>query len=1087
MAPRAMIGLEICHALKITICGFFFVMLHGLAFANPSSRVPLTVEEKAWLSDHTSQIELWYNDDFPPIEFANGNGDFVGLGADIFALVEEKLGIQVAKKCAPDWVKHLKALKNGECAIAPTIVKTPEREKYAQFTKPYIEIPIVIIGPTTLGSGLSLSDLSGKKIAIVKGFATEEFLTEYPEKLFDIIYVDDVLEGLRITAFGQVEAFVANLAVASYHISQQGISNLKVAGRTDYVFNLSIGVSNKYPLLFSSIQKALDTLSADELTALKEQWITLQLPHNDFSPRIVKLVISSALFLGALVICLLIISFFLKRRLNEKMRWLDQTKLELLQSEAEFRSFFENAPLPFAQLNVDTGAARINRCFTRTFGYTNKDLPNMDAWWPLAYPDPAYRITVQEQWEKAISDNRLPDPFKRDQEFSITSKTGEVKEVVISANHFGRRVLITLFDITELNHYQSELEKSADRFQTLFDVLPFSCVINDPHGRFLLANKYFCQAVQKSLDQIVGCTSEEVGQKIDPIAADKITNEIIRNGEVNNVEATVHIGDQARSILYSSKMIEWEGERAILSATVDITDRKLAVSALQASEENLRVTLNSIGDAVITTDMKGRVTRMNPVARQLTGWSTEEAQGQPLNAVFHIVSALTREPVQSPFQEILATGQVVGLANHTLLISRNGDQYHIADSGAPIRNDNGKMIGVVLVFRDITGEYQLQEQLRQSQKMEAIGVLAGGIAHDFNNILSALMGFTDLAKLQAGDNEKLKRYLNSVSSASFRARDLVQHILTFSRKADIKKHFVYLIPILKETLKFIRASLPANIEIRQQINVKSAQVFGDATQLHQVMMNLFTNAAYAMKAHGGQLDVTLDSVVLDKTDTHHFEKIKPGRYFHLTISDTGCGIPKGVMDRIFEPFFTTKRRKEGTGMGLSTVYGILQEMGGAISVDSEDGIGTTFKVLIPEKKKKSRIQNEVEYQLLRGEGQILIVDDELPILEATQEILGGLGYTVTATLSSHDALKKIEENPKQFDLVLTDMTMPEMNGLNLSRAIQSVNPEIPIVLCTGFGQGITNEIFESAGIVELIMKPLIASELSLAIHNALKR
>ena len=1072
--------------MRLIIYGVFIVIIHGLAFANPSSQVPLTVEEKAWLSEHTSQIELWYNDDFPPIEFTNGNGEFVGLGADIFALVEEKLGIQVAKKCAPDWVTHLKAMESGECALAPTIARTSEREKYIRFTTAYIEIPIVIIGPTTLGSGLSLSDLSEKNIAVVKGFATEEFLAEYPENQFNITFVSDVLEGLRITAFGQVDAFVANLAVASYHISEQGISNLKIVGRTDYVFNLCIGVSKKYPLLFSSIQKALDTLSADEFAALKEQWITLQLPHYGFSPRIIKLVILSVLFLGTLVISLLIISFFLKRRLNEKMRWLDQTKLELLQSEAEFRSFFENAPLPFAQLNVDTGAVHINRCFTRTFGYTNRDLPNMDAWWPLAYPDPVYRKTVQEEWEKATSDSRLFGAFQRDEEFSIISKTGEVKQVVISANHFGRRVLITLFDITELNHYQSELEKSADRFQTLFNVLPFSCVINDPQGRFLLANKYFCQTAQKSLDQIVGCSSEELGRKLDPIAAEKITNEIIRNGSVNNIEATVYVDDQARSILYSSRMIEWEGEKAILSATVDITDKNLAVSALQASEENLRVTLNSIGDAVITTDMKGNVTRMNPIAQQLTGWNAGEAGGQPLNAVFHIVSALTREPIESPLQKIMATGQVVGLANHTMLISRNGDQYHIADSGAPIRNDNGKMIGVVLVFRDITGEYKLQEQLRQSQKMEAIGVLAGGIAHDFNNILSALMGFTDLAKLQAGDNEKLKRYLNSVSSASLRARDLVQHILTFSRKADIKKHFVYLIPILKETLKFIRASLPANIQIRQQINVKSAQVFGDSTQLHQVLMNLFTNAAHAMKERGGQLDVTLDSVMLDEVDTHHFEKINPGRYFHLTISDTGCGIPKGVMDRIFEPFFTTKKRKEGTGMGLSTVYGILQEMGGAISVYSEDGIGTTFKVLIPEKKKRSRIQNEVQYQLLKGEGQILIVDDELPILEAVQEILGGLGYTVTATLSSHDALKKIEQNPKQFDLVLTDMSMPEMNGLDLSRAIQSVNPGIPIVLCTGFSQGLTKEIGKSAGIVDLIMKPLIASELSLAIHNALK-
>ncbi|WDP90278.1 MAG: PAS domain S-box protein [Desulfobacter sp.] len=1060
------------------------LLFTAAALGSQPSRASLTPEENEWLAKHIDQIELWYNEALPPIEFTDENNGFSGITADIFSLVEERLGIRVPKKTPKDRTAYLAGLKNDGFAIAPAIVKLPERQDFLLFSSVYMKIPIVIIAPLTLGTGVTLDDLSGKKIAVVAGSATEEFVRQYSGAKLNVLAAQSVEEGLRMAAFGQADAYVGSLAVASHYITRQGITNLKLAGTTDLNYDLRIGVNKKYPLLFSSIQKALSAISQEEFAAVKNRWITFQMPSGLSSNTFRLLVIGGGVLCGAILI-LAAISTILKRRLDDKITRLNQARGDIAHSEARFRSFFENAPLPFGELDMDTGAIRFNRSFTDVFGYTNEEVPDLDAWWPRAYPEPEYRNEVKGEWERAVREKRPIGVSQEQKEYTISCKTGVVKQVDIRATLMRDRVLITFVDVSHIRHDESEIKKSLNLFQTLFDLLPFSCVINDMEGRYLLANQYFCETVQKPLESIVGRTMEELGRIVETADKERIISEIEKNGFVRDAEVAVRRNGVKNHILFSSCIIDWKDGKAILSSTVDISDRKTAETALKESEENLRVTLDSIGDAVIATDISGKVTRMNTVAAHLTGWNAQKAVGEPLENVFHIVNAETEERVDNPVQKVLSTGKTVDLANHTVLIARDGTRYQISDSGSPIRNDSGEIIGVVLVFRDVTGVYEMQERLRQSQKMEAIGVLAGGIAHDFNNILSALLGFADLAKLEAGDEEPMKRYLDSVSSAGLRARDLVRHILTFSRKAEVKKQPISIDPIIKETVKFIRASLPANIEIHQELKVHRARVLGDPIQFHQVLMNLFTNAGHAMKNKGGRLEIVLDAIRVNKADSRQFKDVAPGQYYQLVVSDTGIGIPKAVIHRIFEPFFTTKKREEGTGMGLSTVYGILKEMGGGISVYSEPGNGTTFKVLIPDEAAAEVSEKSEEPPLVRGEGRILVVDDEAPIVEGTRDLLSKMGYSVTAATSSEEALAHIRNAPRYFDLVLTDMTMPGMNGLDLSRSIKAINPGIPIVLCTGFSQGLTKEICTSAGIFDLVMKPMIASELSMTVHRAL--
>ncbi len=528
----------------------------------------------------------------------------------------------------------------------------------------------------------------------------------------------------------------------------------------------------------------------------------------------------------------------------------------------------------------------------------------------------------------------------------------------------------------------------------------------------------------------------------------------------------------------------------ILGISRDISERKRASDALQRTTELLREA--------------GRIARVGgwsaDIKSQTILWSDEmnaiherPAHTPPsIDEIKSFVAPEWQDKIENGYNRCMEEGK--SLDEEFEIITANGNHRWVHVTGEAVRDGAGNIIRVIGALQDISDRIQadeerkkLQEHLAQARKMEAIGVLAGGIAHDFNNILSGLMGFTDLAMIEAGNNETLKGYLAQVSSSSLRARDLVRHILTFSRKTDVKKQPLIINPIIKELLKFMRASLPASIEIKYDLKVDQEQVFGDATQIYQILMGLFTNAGYAMKDKGGTLEVTMDSVTRDDIQTGYAGETPGKNFIELVISDTGCGIHEKHLDRIFEPFFTTKGREEGTGMGLATVYGIIKEMGGTISVSSEVGAGSTFTILLPRHDKAQALDKNVNGLLKKGRGNILMVDDEITIAESTCELLTILGYTVTTETDSMKAIDIVKNNPAGYDLVLTDMTMPRMDGFELAQQIKQINPHIPVVLSTGFSDGLTKEKCESAGIADMVMKPLTVSELSVAIEKVINK
>ncbi|WP_319410001.1 PAS domain S-box protein [uncultured Desulfosarcina sp.] len=805
-------------------------------------------------------------------------------------------------------------------------------------------------------------------------------------------------------------------------------------------------------------------------------------------------------------------------------------------------------------------------------------------------------------------------------------------------------------------------------------------------------------------------------------------------------------GDKAQAISRGDYELQWPTSKTAEFMNLGQSLKHMAQMinqreiALVSSETRMRIILDSIGDAVIATDANGAVTRINPMAEKLTGWSSVEANGRHLTEVFQIVNAHTRQTVANPVDKVLSRGEIVGLANHTMLIARDGQEYQIADSGAPIRHPDGRIVGVVLVFRDVTEAYsreqrirenekllkditanvpgvvfqfkstpdhaysttyvsekaaeifelqpgpqtfleafrthipedeinrfttsiheavdkvkpwhyegrfikrtgkkiwfsgnaiphqegdtlvfygmlmditwrkQLEESLRltqfcfdnasigifwidgkgqilnvneqgcrslgysreelcamtvfdidpnfipdiwpehienlrnlktrsietlhkhkngnvfpvqiminimafedhefhvayvqdisdrkhaekeakrlgaallQAQKMEAIGTLAGGIAHDFNNILSAVIGFSELSLPMAAPDAPIHQYLQQILTAGLRARDLVQQILTFSRKDERQLGPLQVPPLVKEALKMLRSSLPATIEICPHINPEVNPVLADPTQIHQIVMNLCTNAAHAMETEGGRLDVFISQVRLSDRDIRLHPGLLPGAYLKLSIQDTGRGIPPEIMQKIYDPYFTTKEKGKGTGLGLSVVHGIVQSYGGAIHAYSEPNCGTTFNVYIPTVENRIDAEKKENLELPIGNEHLLLVDDEPTLIDVGRQLLEKLGYRVSTAEGSTAALERFRNIEPPIDLVLTDMTMPKMTGDKLAIELLKIKPDLPIILATGYSVAITPEKALKMGIKAFVHKPIVEADLAKIVRNVL--
>ncbi|UZP67875.1 transporter substrate-binding domain-containing protein [Desulfovibrio mangrovi] len=789
---------------------------------------PLTFEERVWLTEHDKTFVVAATPASRPLEYLDEYGEYRGMVADYMHLLEERLHVKF-KIVEPDNMKQLLDMaKNREIDMIAAFAGNPARIDYMQFTKPYLELPTVILVNKSQKDFLTLETMREKRMELA--LPNEYAVIDYIHKYYPTIHIQPVynyLAALLHVSFDEIDATIISLPQASYFIEDKGITNLRVAGHTEFAIFNRIAVRSDWPILARIMQKGLDSITPAEQSTIYRRWVRL---------------------------------------------------------DQNYMSFF---------------------------------LQNKRFWFYVA---------------------------------------GSV----------------------------------------LFVIFTFVSII--------IWNRTLQRRVQQRTEEL----------------------------------------------------------------KKELKDRMRMLAAMEQTE-----------DGIFILDTQGYVEYTNPSFQAMTGYSEAELKGR------HIAMVRSDRHDDSFYRSIwdnIGKGEV--WRGQTTYKRKDGSLLEGDLSITPVLDDEGKVINIVEVVRDITEKLRMETRMRQSQKMEELGTLAGGIAHDFNNIIAAISGYAELALPSVSPDSRAASNLERIRKVAARAREMVNQILVFSRRREPERRRVELAPLIHEVLNLLRTSLPSTITIEADLQAEGT-LMADPSQIHQIIMNLGTNAAYAMRETGGVLRVSTRPRTLTERDITPTSQLVPGRYIQLEVSDSGSGIPADLLNRIFDPFFTTKPQGEGTGMGLAMVHGIIGSMGGEITARSKEGKGTAFTLLLPLAGKADAEVAGEEEAAVHGQGRILLVDDEEDLVAINSQLLEDLGYKVTGLTDSRAALERVAATPDAFDLIVTDQTMPGLTGSKLAESVYAIRPDLPVILCTGYSEALRSIREGQHGIRKIMLKPFELAEFSRIVREVL--
>ncbi|AGW14393.1 putative PAS/PAC sensor protein [Megalodesulfovibrio gigas DSM 1382 = ATCC 19364] len=798
--------------------------------------------------------------------------------------------------------------------------------------------------------------------------------------------------------------------------------------------------------------------------------------------------------------------------------------LALRDSEARYRAILEDQTELICRYLPDGKLSYVNEAYARFFNKNRQDLINKNYIPHIPREDlvviqqhimglsPENPVTSFEH--RVIMDNReihwqhwthraIYDAAQRLTEYQAVGRNITRRKKAQEALMESERRYRSLFEDSPISLWEEDFSLIKEHFDHLTrqGVTDMAAWFRDhPEDVVHCAGLVGLLDVNKATLELFGASRKEelldgLGTIFTPEAFERFRDELVAlaQGQRSFSAETTHLtlqGERKHVVIHLNVAPGYEDTLGkVLVSVLDVTQRTLAEEQLNEQRVFLRQIIDTVPSLIFVKNREGRFLLVNKALADLYATTPAALVGRTGGGFSPDDDEISIMQLED--EEVLDSQQPLFIPQRTLT-SASGVRRWFSTTKLPLRGKD-QLLGVAV---DITERKEaenerakLERHFRQAQKMQALGTLAGGIAHDFNNMIFAILGFVRLALRQVDENSKTFEYLQQIQSAGMRASDLVRQILTFSRQTEQEKKPVHLLSLFKEITKMLRATLPATIDIVQDISPgvdeSTDTILGDPTQIHQVIMNLCTNAGHAMRERGGTLTISLVHVSLSPQQARGVVELPPGDYLELGVRDTGHGIPPDILEQIYDPFFTTKAPGEGTGMGLSVVHGIVKNHGGSVAVDTAMGKGTLFTVRLPRLYQDSDQEERLCRISPTGKEHILFVDDEALLVQMAGEMLSQLGYTVTGATDPLKALEQYRQTPTKFELVITDQTMPHMTGLELATQVLAMHPDKPVILLTGYSESVTRESAEAAGVAEFIMKPVVEEQLAQTIRHVL--
>ena len=755
-----------------------------------------------------------------------------------------------------------------------------------------------------------------------------------------------------------------------------------------------------------------------------------------------------------------------------------ETEKHLRASEERYRFIFENInDAVYVHQVLPNGEPgqfhQVNKAAREMLGYTNERFKSMTPWELVDPKKSAQIIPLTMAQLRQNGQTKFESVHKARNGSQVFVETNTVL-----TNFQGQKTIISVCrNVTEFKQVEAALQESESKYRQVYNHMSIGVAKVSLEFKIEAANPAYCKMLGYSEEELIGKHLREITHP-DSIEKNILKQSQLAAGEIDHFRMEKSFIHKTNKIVYGmldANLVRDSDGKPIyfLGSVADISDLKYAEALLRESEKKYRTILDSMKDAVYICNPDFLIEYMNPkMISTIGGDSTGDY-------CYKAIYGCDEKCSWCVLDNILQGEHI----DYELANPKDNRFYSVTNS--PIHHSCGT-ISKLTIFRDITDSKSIEAQLYQARKMESIGTMAGGIAHDFNNILYMITGNAELAMEDLPAGNPAHKNLKEIKSAGLRAAGVVKQLLNFSRQSDQKFKPIDAVMVIKDALKFMRSTIPTTIELQQSFPEKEVTILGDPIQINQVMMNICINASHAMEDTGGVLDILVETTSINERTSARYPDLAPGDWLRITINDTGPGIRADIIDRIFDPYFTTKGVGKGSGMGLAVVHGIVKNHHGTIFVESKPGKGATFTIFFPLVTEKPVTDVKTSRKIPRGAGErILFVDDEASITNMIGIMLKRLGYKVQTTTSPVNALKLFRSKPDDFDLVLTDMTMPKMTGVRLSEQLKEIRPEIPVVICTGYSAAIDEKKADAIGIDGFVMKPIMMNDIAKTIRNIL--